>query len=142
MEQACRESVGSMRARLIGLAVAAAVVGELAIASSPAAAAVADCDLAIQNATYIAAQGALAFRAENTTDAGNAASGTRIIAIDAWQQAKACGCQEAMPPLEDVVRTAARANFAFAASNAREYGARIRKDADEALAALRQCAAR
>ena len=141
MQQACRASVGSTRPRLIRLAVAAAVCGQLVVAASSVAA-TADCDLAIQNATYIAAQGAKAFRAENTTDAGNAASGTRFIAIDTLQQAKACGCTEAMPPLEDAIRTAARANLAFDVSNAREYGARIKKDADEALAALRQCVAR
>jgi hypothetical protein len=131
-----------MRARLIRRAVAAVAFGQLALAAAPVAAAAADCDLAIQNATYIAAQGARSFGAENTTDAANAASGTRIIAIDTWQQAKACGCTEAMPPLEDAVRTAAQANLAFGTSNAREYGARIKKDADQALAALRQCVAR
>jgi len=134
----CIVSVRSMRPLLTGVAVA--VLGPLALASSPACAA--DCDFAIRDATYVAAQGDLAFRTDSPFQAGNAAANARIPSIDAWQQAKACGCAEALPPLEDAAQTAARANLAFSLSNVQQYGARIRKDAEAALEALRRCAAR
>jgi len=129
-----------MRPMLIRFATALAVSGPLAVAALPATAA--DCELAIRHATYVAEQGELAFRSENYIQASNAASNARIPSIDAWQQAKACGCPEAVAPLEDATLTARRANNAMDLPNARMYGERIKKDAEAALEALRRCAAR
>jgi hypothetical protein len=129
-----------MRPVLIRFTVALAISGPLAVAPAPATAA--DCELAIRHATYVAAQGERAIRSKNYIEAGNAVSSARIPSIDAWEQAKACGCVEAVPPLEDATLIAGRADRAFDLANAQSYGARIKKDADAALEALRRCAAR
>jgi len=118
----------------------AAAFGLLALPVPPAAAA--DCDLAIRHATTVAVQGERAFMSESYVLAGDAAAGARIPAIDATRHAKACGCKEAVAPLEDATLTAARANVVANLDGAKGYGARIRKDAEVALEALRRCAAR
>jgi len=124
----------------LSLICCAAASGLLALPTPPAAAA--DCDLAIRHATTVAAQGERAFTSENYVVAGDAAASARIPSIDAARHANACGCKEAVPPLEDATLTAARANVVFNLTSAKMYGARIRKDAETALEALRRCAAR
>ena len=118
----------------------AAVVTSLALAAPPASAA--DCDLAIHHATYVAQQGARAFQSENFVVSGNEAGNARISAIDAARAAKACGCADAVPLLADAELTAARANLVQNIDGAKGYGARLKKDADAALEALRRCSAR
>jgi hypothetical protein len=108
--------------------------------ASPAIAA--DCDDAIRHAGVVAAYGEQASVSQNYVLAGDAAASARIPAIDAARHAKACGCKEAVPPLEDATLTARRANVVLNLDGARGYGARIKKDADEALEALRRCSAR
>jgi hypothetical protein len=112
----------------------------LLFAFAAGSAAAADCDTAIRHATDVAARGDRALQSQNYVDAGNAASSARIPAIDAWQHAKACGCAEAVPLLEDATLAAARANNSADLTAARLYGARIKKDADAAIEILRRCA--
>ena len=125
---------------LIRFAIAAAVFGPLAVGASSAA--VADCEAAVRDTTYVAAQGDIAFRSENYIEGSNAVSIARFPSIDAANEAKACGCPEAVPPLQDATVTTDRANRAFDLSNVRIYGARLKKSAEEALGALRRCAGR
>ena len=130
-----------MRLTLIRCTVAAAA-GLFASAASPATAAAADCDLAIRHASIVAEQGERALASQSYVAAGDAAASARIPSIDAARHAKACGCAEAVPLLEDATLTAARANVVFNLTGAQAYGARLKKDADAALEALRRCAAR
>jgi hypothetical protein len=128
-----------MRLFLLRCAVAPAL---LALAAPPGAAAAPDCDAAIRHASVVADYGQRAFVSENYVDAANLGGSARIPSIEAARHATACGCKEAVPPLEDANLTAARANVAFNLEGARGYGARLKKDADTALDALRRCAAR
>jgi hypothetical protein len=123
-----------MRLPLICCAVVAVLL------ALPAAAT--DCDLAIRHATTVGVYGERAFMSESYVLAGDAAASARIPSIDAARHAKACGCKEAVAPLEDATLTAARANVVLNLDGAKQYGARIRKDADAALEALRRCSAR
>jgi hypothetical protein len=107
-----------------------------------AQAAAADCDLAIRYTTFVAEQGRRAFESQNFVEGGNIGASARIPAIDAAQQARACGCTEAVAPLNEAQLAAARANNVFNIDGAQAYGARIRKEADAALEALRRCSAR
>jgi hypothetical protein len=120
--------------------VAAAIAALIAFTAAPAGAA--DCDPAIHHATVVAELGQRAFISQNYVDAGDLASSARIPSIDAARHAKACGCADAVPPLNDATLTAARANVVLNLGGAQMYGARIRKDAETALEALRRCAAR
>jgi hypothetical protein len=130
-----------MRLTLIRCTVAAAA-GLFASAASPATATAADCDLAIRHASVVAELGERAFTSQSYVVAGDMAASARIPSIDATRHAKACGCPEALPHLEDATLTAARANVVLNATGAQQYGARLKKDADAALEALRRCAAR
>ena len=102
----------------------------------------ADCDDAIRHASVVAAYGEQSFNSLGYIESGNAAANARIPSIDAARHAKACGCREAVPLLEDATLTAARANVVINIEAARGYGARLKKDADLALEALRRCSAR
>jgi hypothetical protein len=123
-----------MRLLLICCAAAPSLLASPAIAAG--------CDDARVADGVVAAYGEQASIAQNYVLAGDAAANARIPAIDAAHHAKACGCKEALPPLEDATITARRANVVLNLDGARGYGARIKKDADEALEALRKCAAR
>jgi len=125
--------------RLSMICCAAATAGWLALPLSSAAAA--DCDLAIRHATTVAVYGERAFMSDSYVLAGDAAASARIPSIDAARHARACGCKDAVAPLEDATLTAARANVVLNLDGAKGYGARIRKDAETALEALRRCAA-
>lgn len=114
----------------------------LMLACAPAVAVAADCARAIAFATTVADYGQRAFASEYQYEAANFASDARIPAIDAAQQAKACGCPEAMPFLAEAARDAARSNSTANTVAAQQYGASIRKHADAALDALRRCEAR
>ena len=130
-----------MRLTLIRCTVAAAA-GLFASAALSATATAADCELAIRHASVVAEQGERALASQSYVAAGDAAASARIPSIDAARHAKACGCAEALPLLEDATLAAARANVVFNLTSAKMYGARIRKDAETALEALRRCAAR
>jgi hypothetical protein len=112
----------------------------LACASGYALAA--DCGRAIAAAMTVADHGQRAFASNSQAEAVNFASDARIPAIDAAQQAKACGCPEAMPFLAEAARDAARSNATANGTAAQQYGASIRKNGDAALDALHRCAAR
>jgi hypothetical protein len=118
----------------------AAALAVLALA--PALSRAADCDLALQQARFVADEARRAFAAPNYVEAGNIAASTRIPAIDAAQSARACGCPAAAPPLEVAITTAQRATLAFNLDGAQSYAAQIRKQADLAQEALRRCGAR
>ena len=122
-----------MRLSLICCTAASALLAAPAIA--------ADCDLAMRHATTVAVHGERASISQNYVEAGNEAASARIPSIDAARHAKACGCREAVPLLEDATVTAARANAVINVDAARGYGARLKKDADLALDALRKCSA-
>ena len=111
-------------------------------ACAPIFAGAADCAPAIAFATTVADYGQRALTSQNVGEATNFAGEARIPAIDAAQQAKACGCPEAIPILAEAARDAARANMTWNLISAQQYGAGIRKHADDAIAALQRCAAR
>jgi len=114
----------------------------LMAASAPIFAGAADCAAAIAFATTVADYGQRTLASQNVGEATNFAGEARIPAIDAAQQAKACGCPEAIPILAEAARDAARANMTWSLTSAQQYGAGIRKHADAAIDALRRCAAR
>ncbi len=115
----------------------------LLFACAPAiAAAAADCDLALTFAQTVADNNQRAMVAQSYIEASELASDTRIPAIDAAQQAKACGCPEAVPFLAEAARDAARVNTAVNITAAQQFAAGIRKQSEAAIAALRRCAAR
>jgi hypothetical protein len=112
------------------------------LALAPAYANASDCDLALQQARFVADEARRAFDAWNYVEAGYIAGSTRIPAIDAGRLARACGCRDAVPPLDAAVVAAQRANLAFNLDGAQQYAAEIRKQADLAQEALRRCGAR
>jgi len=125
----------SLRNRVALLAAA------LTLACTPRFAA-ADCGLALASATTVATTGQRAMASQDYIEASNLASDARIPAIDAAQQAKACGCPEAMPFLAEAARDAARANPAANLTAIRQFGASIRKNGEAAVDALQRCAKR
>jgi hypothetical protein len=114
----------------------------LTLACASGYALAADCERAIASAMTVADYGQRAFASNYQAEAANFASDARIPAIDAAQQAKACGCPEAMPFLAEAARDAARSNATANGTAAQQYGASIRKHGDAALDALRRCASR
>jgi hypothetical protein len=121
---------------------AAVVAASLLLAAAPRLAAAADCDLALAFAETVADKGQRAMASLDHFSAMNLASDARLPAIDAAQQAKLCGCPEAMPLLAEAARDATRANVTVNATAAQQLGASIRKSADAAIASLRACAKR
>jgi hypothetical protein len=111
--------------------------GGLSLIAVPAHAA--DCKLAIEQTEYLADLGRRAFDSWNYVQAAQFGGDARIPAIDASRLAKACGCKDAIEPLDDVVVTAQRANLAFNLDMGQQYAARIIKDSNLALAALQRC---
>jgi hypothetical protein len=109
---------------------------------APAASRAGDCDLALEQATFVASEARRAFDAINYVDAAYIAGSTRIPTIDAGRLAKACGCPAAVPPLEAAMVAAQRANLVFNMDAAQSYAAQIRKQAELAQDALRRCGAR
>lgn len=105
-------------------------------------AAAADCDLALTFARTVAGNAQRAMVSESYIEAYQLAGETRIPAIDAAQQAKACGCPEAIPFLAEAARDAARVNMAANITAAQQFAAGIRKQGEAAVAALQRCAAR
>jgi hypothetical protein len=120
-------------ASLVAIALAALV---------PATAAAADCARAIEFATAVVESGKRAAAAQDMLEAQTVANDSRYPAIDAAQNAKACGCTEAMPILAGAARDAARANATINLTAAQQFGAAIRKQGEEAVEALRRCGAR
>jgi hypothetical protein len=118
------------------------LAASLLLAGAPGSAAAADCELAQGYASAVADNGRRAMATQNYLEASHLASDARIPAIDAAQQAKACGCPEAMPFLAEAARDAARVNLAANLTAMQQFGAGIRKNADAAIAALRRCATR
>jgi len=114
----------------------------LMLACAPGFAIAADCERALAFAATVADYGQHAMASQNQVEASNFAGDARIPAIDAAQQAKACGCPEAIPFLAEAARDAARANVTSNLTAAQQYGAGIRKHADAAVDALRRCTAR
>lgn len=114
----------------------------LTAACAPILAGAADCAPAIAFATTVADYGQRAMTSQDVGTATNFAGEARIPAIDAAQQAKACGCPEAVPILAGAARDAARANVDWNLTAIQQHGAGIRKQADAAIDALRRCSAR
>ena len=122
---------------LIRFALTAAMSGLLTAGMSPARAA--DCAPAIQSTAQVAAIGDAAVRSDNYLEFSRSANAARFAAIDAQRQAKTCGCTEAEPQLENLTDSINLANRAFDLSSVRAHGARIKKEADEAIETLRRC---
>ena len=118
------------------------LAASLLLASAARFATAADCDLALVFARTVAANGQRAMVSDSLVEANRFASEARIPAIDAAQQAKACGCPEAIPFLAEAARDATRVNIAFNLTATQQFAAGIRKQGEAAVAALQRCAAR
>ena len=112
------------------------------LAGAPFAAAAADCALALVHAAAVVDHGRRAVASRDYVEASNLASNARLPALDAAQQAKACGCPEAVPLLAEAARDATRVNSAFNLTAAQQYAADIAKHGQAAVDALLRCAQR
>ena len=98
------------------------------------------CDEAIRFATTLVERGREGAESENIYASRDVVADARIIAIDAAQRAKACGCTEAIPPLAGAAEDAARVNLAINLTAIKQYGAAVAKQGEKALVVLRRCA--
>ena len=120
----------------------ALLAAALTLACTPRLAAAADCELALSFAATVAGNGQRARASQSDFEARQVGSDARLPAIDAAQQAKACGCPEAIPFLAEAAQDAARVNTAINLTAMQQFGASIRKQGEAAIAALRRCATR
>jgi len=114
----------------------------LALPCAASAAAEPDCALALVFATTVVDNAKVASESRNRTDAAQYAGNARIYAINAGEQAKACGCPEALPFLAEAALQSARSNTAWDVTAVQQYGMDIRKNGEAAIAELRRCAER
>ena len=120
----------------------ALLAATLMLAGAPRFAAAADCALALVHAAAVVDHGRRAVAGRDYVEASNLASNARLPALDAAQQAKACGCPEAVPLLAEAARDATRVNSAFNLTAAQQYAADIAKHGQAAVDALLRCAKR
>ena len=120
----------------------ALLAAALTLAGAARFAAAADCALALGYAAAVVDSGQRAAASQDYVQASNLASNARLPAIDAAQQAKACGCREAIPLLAEAANDAARVNVVFNLTAAQQYGTSIAKHGQAAVDALRRCGTR
>jgi hypothetical protein len=120
----------------------ALLAAALTLAGAAPFAAAADCSLALGYAAAVVDSGQHAAASRDYVQASNLGSNARLPAINAAQQAKACGCPEAVPLLAEAANDAARVNLVFNLTAAQQYGTSIAKHGQAAVDALRRCETR